>query len=231
MKALEIIEMDAKENTWSHAYLITGGDAAANQAILKKVISSRGCLPCDITVVQPSGESGKRGDIKIEAIRAAIHELSLSPYGKMRLAVFYNAEKLNPASANILLKTIEEPPEKVMIILFAANEKVLLTIKSRCRLIRASSNIKEQPTTDDFSFIEDTFLEISKKVETIVKENQTEECLDALEDILRKKLLADKSLIAAKLIKKVESIRKDIRNNANPKLALEALILMIRELK
>lgn len=80
--------------------------------------------------------SGSGGIIKVEqvrAARAALHETSLSAAG--RVQIVYGAHKLNPASANALLKILEEPPPGVLFILTAPGAgSVLPTIRSRCRL-------------------------------------------------------------------------------------------------
>ncbi len=230
MKVEERIEIDARANSWSHAYLFVGGEESIFLDIINKVTALRQCLKEDITEVRPEDTSGKKGEIKAEGVQQLIRDISLSPHGSIRLGVIYNAEKLNLSAANMLLKSLEEPADHVMFLLFAGSEKILPTIKSRCRLIRLISS-GETKGDMDLSFVDETFLEITKKVESITKNNQTNECLDALESMLRQKMLHDKSIITIKLIKKLEAIRSDIRQNANPKLALESLILMIRELK
>ena len=80
--------------------------------------------------------SGSGGIIKVEQIRAAraaLYETSLSAAG--RVQIVYGAHKMNPASANALLKILEEPPPGVLFILTAPGVgSVLPTIRSRCRL-------------------------------------------------------------------------------------------------
>lgn len=80
--------------------------------------------------------SGSGGIIRVEQIRAAraaLYETSLSAAG--RVQIVYGAHKMNPASANALLKILEEPPPGVLFILTAPGAgSVLPTIRSRCRL-------------------------------------------------------------------------------------------------
>jgi DNA polymerase-3 subunit delta' len=53
-----------------------------------------------------------------------------------RVALIAEAETMNPAAANALLKILEEPPTNVYFILISSNQKSLLpTIRSRCRVI------------------------------------------------------------------------------------------------
>jgi DNA polymerase-3 subunit delta' len=54
-----------------------------------------------------------------------------------RVVVISDAETMNPAAANALLKTLEEPPASVYFILISGNDRLLLpTIRSRCRVLR-----------------------------------------------------------------------------------------------
>jgi DNA polymerase-3 subunit delta' len=77
-------------------------------------------------------------DIKIEAIRELQQSLALTPYSaKYRIALLLNFEDANPNSANALLKTLEEPNRRVVIIMTAESAEVLLpTISSRCEIVR-----------------------------------------------------------------------------------------------
>jgi DNA polymerase-3 subunit delta' len=66
------------------------------------------------------------------------HNISLKPYqGGRKIAIIDDADYLNQEGANCLLKTLEEPPPKSLIILIAASEQTQLpTIRSRCQVVR-----------------------------------------------------------------------------------------------
>ncbi len=68
------------------------------------------------------------------------HDMSLKPMSADRkIAVIDEADKMNDAAANALLKTLEEPPHGSLILLIASNvERMLPTIRSRCQEIRFS---------------------------------------------------------------------------------------------
>ncbi|HEX8954715.1 MAG TPA: DNA polymerase III subunit delta' [Burkholderiaceae bacterium] len=74
-------------------------------------------------------------DIKIDQIRALADFMNISTHRNgMRVIVLYPAEALNTASANALLKTLEEPPPDTMFLLVSNNlDRLLPTILSRCR--------------------------------------------------------------------------------------------------
>lgn len=66
------------------------------------------------------------------------HNISLKPFlGGRKIAIIDDADYLNQEGANCLLKTLEEPPPKSVIILIASSEQTQLpTIRSRCQVIR-----------------------------------------------------------------------------------------------
>jgi DNA polymerase-3 subunit delta' len=75
--------------------------------------------------------------VRIDQIRDLQHELALSPVeGRYRVAILSRFETANANAANALLKTLEEPPERVILILTASEADVLLpTIVSRCQVL------------------------------------------------------------------------------------------------
>ena len=78
--------------------------------------------------------------LKVDQMRAIEREANYRPFeGKARVFLIDDADKLNEASANALLKTLEEPPRGSHIILITARPAMLLpTVRSRCQVIRFS---------------------------------------------------------------------------------------------
>lgn len=73
--------------------------------------------------------------IAVDEIREQInYDIVLKPYSSSRkIYIMDEAEKMNDAAQNALLKTLEEPPEYATIILLTSNlEALLQTIRSRC---------------------------------------------------------------------------------------------------
>ena len=75
-------------------------------------------------------------NIKIEQIRKLIHEVHLTRhYENFKVVAIYPADKMSIASANSLLKTVEEPASQVLILLLTHNKgKLPVTIRSRCQI-------------------------------------------------------------------------------------------------
>lgn len=90
-------------------------------------------------------EKNKSGAIKVEQIRALVPFFShKSAHGGWRVAVIDNLDAVNVQGANAMLKIVEEPPEKAVIILIARSAgSVLPTIRSRCRELRFD-NLKSE---------------------------------------------------------------------------------------
>lgn len=95
----------------------------------------------DIILLNPLEEekNGKKviKDISVEQTRQAIKSLNLFPSQlNCRFLIVNFAEKLNMASANSLLKIVEEPPQKAKVIFLSNNlEKILPTLRSRLQKI------------------------------------------------------------------------------------------------
>jgi DNA polymerase-3 subunit delta' len=89
----------------------------------------------DLAVVQAE-EAGTV--LKVKQIRELQHSLSLSPYeGGYRIALLLRFEEANANAQNALLKTLEEPNPKVLLLLTVDDpENLLPTIPSRCELLR-----------------------------------------------------------------------------------------------
>ncbi len=89
----------------------------------------------DLAILQAEEDSNT---IKVDQIRELQHGLALAPYqSRYRVALLLRFEQANPNAANALLKTLEEPPGHVVLILTADSAEALLpTIVSRCEVVR-----------------------------------------------------------------------------------------------
>lgn len=81
-------------------------------------------------------DEGKQArDISVAQIRQLIATLQLAAHGHgWRCAIIEPAEAMNPSAANALLKTLEEPPAKTIIMLVTSRpDRLPATIRSRCQ--------------------------------------------------------------------------------------------------
>lgn len=94
----------------------------------------------DFSIINEEGTT-----IKVEYIREVIEKIIEKPIvSEKKVYIINNCEKMTKEAQNCLLKTLEEPPEFVTIILVSANENLILnTIKSRCTSVKFN-NIEKQ---------------------------------------------------------------------------------------
>ena len=84
--------------------------------------------------------------IKVDQVREALEGINTAPHrGRQRVVLLNPVESLQAVSANTLLKTLEEPPESTLFILVSDRlDRVLPTIRSRCRLLALPRPSQEQ---------------------------------------------------------------------------------------
>ena len=89
----------------------------------------------DVHVYRPEG-AGRQ--IKKDAVEQIVGEAPSHPFeGRFRVSILADCERMNDTAANKLLKTLEEPPPWVVLMLLTSNTAGLLpTIRSRCQVYR-----------------------------------------------------------------------------------------------
>ncbi len=85
-------------------------------------------------------------EISVEAVRQGLQVFQLSAaFGGWRIAIVDCAEDLNRSSANALLKLVEEPPQRSLILIVSHRPgQVLPTIRSRCRRLRLDALTQDE---------------------------------------------------------------------------------------
>jgi DNA polymerase-3 subunit delta' len=92
----------------------------------------------DVTLLEPAGDSTQ---IVIQAVRELSADLALTAHGTgTKVAIVSPADAMNPFAANALLKTLEEPPPRTMLLLVTSQPSRLLpTLRSRCSKLRLAA--------------------------------------------------------------------------------------------
>ncbi|MBG0788706.1 MAG: DNA polymerase III subunit delta' [Anaerolineaceae bacterium] len=155
--AVKLLRSHAGGDKLRHAYLLVGPQGVGRRSLALRFAQALNCTASD-TPGEPCGECREcrqiwamahpdmsllgpdegHKDIRIDQVRALQHTLALSPYtAKYRIALLPNFQQATESASNALLKTLEEPPDKVVLLLTADTlESLLPTIVSRCEVIR-----------------------------------------------------------------------------------------------
>jgi DNA polymerase-3 subunit delta' len=142
----------------AHAYAFvgppeSGGQAAALAFARALLCPAGGCGTCrhcvmvtnrqhpDLHLISPTPpESNPRGPraIRIGAIRALERQAALAPVlAARKVFVLDEAERMTGETPDAFLKTLEEPPDRTVVILVLARARAVpATVLSRCQLVR-----------------------------------------------------------------------------------------------
>lgn len=142
----------------AHAYLFCGPDGvgksiAASVLAMTLNCRARGLDPCgkcpsciraqsgnhpDIIHFGAKKRSGSRQSISVDDIRDLQGDMQKKPYEDgVKVYIIHDAEKMTEQAQNALLKILEEPPERMVIILLTYNMYAILnTIISRCQVMK-----------------------------------------------------------------------------------------------
>ena len=164
-RAVALLQRSLKTGYVAHAYLFIGPAHVGKMTLAINLAQALNCEvdepPCgecascqkialakhadvQITGLSHNGDSAEdrpRAEISIDQIRQLQHTASLPPFeGRYKVFIIDEAEFLSIEAANCLLKTLEEPAEKVVFILLATSERLLpATVVSRCQIVELFS--------------------------------------------------------------------------------------------
>ena len=212
-KFVNYIEKIIQSNKLSHSYLIELGDFSLDfpfvLLFVKMILCSEmvddvenlNCNRCntcklidensfpDLQIIEAEGSQIKKNQLL--SLKGEYQNKSL--IGKRRVYIIKNAEKLNPSSANTILKFLEEPEEGVIAILLTSNRyQILDTILSRCQVLSLLDD-SETEIVDDKIIVfmrylihpEDLFIHYKEIYDSILSDKETaREIFFAVEKIL-----------------------------------------------
>jgi DNA polymerase-3 subunit delta' len=158
--AARMLQEHTAQKQVRHAYLLTGPSGVGRRTLALRFAQAINCTQppqpggccgkcraCtqiekmqhpDLSVVQSEKHGG---NLLIDQVRTLQHTLSMAPYeARYRIALILRFEEATISAQNALLKTLEEAPERVILLLTASDaESLLPTIVSRCESLRLRS--------------------------------------------------------------------------------------------
>lgn len=168
----------------SHAYILQGEHHSGKEFIARvfsmalQCENRRGYEPCQECHSCQQAMSGNQPDIiflthekpntiSVEDVRSQINAtVAIKPYrSEKKIYIIREGEKMTPQAQNALLKTLEEPPGYVVILIMTDNiDELLPTIQSRCVVL----NMKPVPNKLIKQFLMDTMQVPDYKAEVCV---------------------------------------------------------------
>lgn len=136
----------AKNNNLSHAHLIVGPDGIGKSIIARIFSLMILGKEEDKDYVDIVNYRTKKASFGVDEVRNIIEEVNKKPYeGDKKVIIVHEGSKLTVQAQNALLKTIEEPPEGVFIIVLSESlESMLDTIKSRSQVYKLTPLNREE---------------------------------------------------------------------------------------
>jgi len=212
---LQVLKKQGQNSNLSHAYLVFG------HFNLEELITL-------LKVQRPDLFCVEEAPIKINHIRELIHWINIKPHSSpWKLAVLKRIENLTLEASNALLKVLEEPPGRSILVLQSfRKEKILPTIISRCQLIRNNDEEKENCPSIYLSPTKIAALAIKEKFDyaaQLAAEENLPQVINLWEEDFRKDLLFGKD--TRSILKEIYKTRSLLSTNTSLKLLLENLLL------
>jgi len=156
--AVTLLQRAVATDRVAHAYAFVGPRGVGRRRTALAFAQAglclrRGCGACaacrrvaagqhpDLMVIAPAPpKENPRGtpSLRIEQVREVEHWAALAPLeGPRKVFVLDEADRLTAQAAEALLKTLEEPPPRTLLVLVVANVRALPpTVLSRCQIVR-----------------------------------------------------------------------------------------------
>jgi len=210
----DILNKTIKNNKLTHSYMFIGPNGIGKTLFAKEfakmiLCQSRDIQPCnkcksclelennnhpDLIQIEPEA-----GNIKIEKIRQMQEKVLEKPIiSDKKVYILKDADHMTKEAGNCLLKTLEEPPSFITMIMTGSNESMFLnTIKSRCMKIafhKIQDNVLQQYLQNEGINIEQNLIKacegsIEKAIRVNEKKEEYEKLVQIFENIEKHKLL------------------------------------------
>ena len=232
-QGVQLLQRSLARGRLGHAYLFSGDQLEELESLARTLAKTLNCLNpikengmavdccdecasclkiegdthADIHWARPESRSRQ---VTVEQMREVMREIQLKPTeAQYKVAVVVGADRLNVQAANAFLKTLEEPPQKSILILLSTEpSRILETILSRCLRVNFSGEDKRELSSEEASWLE--------KFSTLALEQKTLMGRYLLADVIMQKLgeirtYTDETLAARSPLQKYDDIEKGLR--------------------
>ena len=130
----------------SHAHIIVGENGIGKSNLANKLARYILGKSEEKDYIDIINYRCKKSSFGVDEVREIVEEINKKPFeGDKKVIIIYDGNKLTVQAQNAMLKTIEEPPKGVFIILLCESlELILDTIKSRCQMYKLSPLTKDE---------------------------------------------------------------------------------------
>ena len=201
--AYKILKNTIKKNKYSHAYLFESNNfydsfnfiMAFVKSLLcpNKYLNKNDCENChqceviesgnfpEIKIINPDGLWIKKEQLRL--LQSEFNQKAL--IGDKRIYIINQAEKLNQAASNSILKFLEEPEGNIIAILLTDNiNEILDTIRSRCQIIRLKNITKKTDNKNEIEKIKNMlYLNRENSKEIMEDENTNQKIIKVIDFI------------------------------------------------
>jgi DNA polymerase-3 subunit delta' len=225
-----VLEGIVRNQRAASAYLFVGPPVSGKLEDALAFAASLGCQPkIDLTRVVPAGAS-----IKIEQVRELQRTVRYGPSAGACLCVIVEqADTMTAEAAGAFLKTLEEPPDKVVFILLVEREdRIFPTIASRCQKIIFGEQYRPWQAKPELAEFYDALRSVKRLsvLELIGLSGRLEKEKERLEELLYElAFCAKEELGSAGLVRVVLEAVKNVKRKANLKLILDVMCLKLSE--
>lgn len=219
-----------------HTYtslLIVLQNGTSHQEVLNTFLSTEknAAAPVDLHFVnQPDTP------LQIDDVRQLAQDMMMTPYQSDHSTfVILEIDKASLPAQNALLKSLEEPPQHIQIMLTTSRiEKVLPTIQSRC-VIKIFADQSEPANQEDINQIfqqikKDSFTNLFLLSEKYKERGEAMKFLDQLTRFLHQRNQEQPQLSYTQALKFLITTQDTLEKNVNVRLALEDLFFRLKTL-
>ena len=155
-EVIESLKNALRSDRVANAYIFSGPEEVGKEFVAINLAKGLNCLsdgevPCDKCISCRKIDDGNHGDVMVirpEGTRLKIGQMRFlqrqgayrAVEGDYKVYIIAEAEKMTAEAANSILKTLEEPPSVMVLILLTSVYSALLpTIRSRCQSLKFSA--------------------------------------------------------------------------------------------